>query len=262
MSLIIGSIDYSNTNFKYYSDIIDKIRGCRNIRQEVCRNMFPIPQFYQKDIDKIYSYMVLIPKKFNEPIIMNEEEIVNGYNLYNINDLLMDWDVFLSYVKIYLNSNKNDTWENFYEYCNKNCCSEWSKQDRCGECYGGFWITDRANAWSLSRTDNIKGLFELPYPQELIKLTIKIGCNNRMESVRYSNFLCEWIKRMITHLEIIPNKIKKTVLMPITSSIRNNQLNSNVIPLIISYYANIDINLIATLINDFVSRTYFPPLDI
>jgi len=42
---------------------------------------------------------------------------------------------------------------------------------------------------------NYKSLLELPYPRKHIKASIDHGCSNRMESVRYSNFFCEWIKR-------------------------------------------------------------------
>jgi hypothetical protein len=61
--------------------------------------------------------------------------------------------------------------------------------DRNGEpCIGDY---DR----DLVCEDNFKGLCELPYPRELIKRTIDLGCGNRNESVRYSNFICEWVKR-------------------------------------------------------------------
>ena len=85
------------------------------------------------------------------------------------------------------------------------CCSDWYKQDRHGNCFGGFWeypegSYQHENARQLSYDDNMKGLLELPYPREFILETIHIGCNNRQESVRYSNFLCEWMERKIKQL--------------------------------------------------------------
>ena len=75
--------------------------------------------------------------------------------------------------------------------------------DRHGECYGGFWITDKENAWNLSQQDNFQGLYELPFPHDLIFRTIDIGCRNLMESVRYSNFLCYWIEQKMKQMSMI-----------------------------------------------------------
>ena len=53
------------------------------------------------------------------------------------------------------------------------------------------------HAYELSQEKNFKCLCYLPYPREVIKQTIDLGCKNRQESVRYSNYLCEWVKRKI-----------------------------------------------------------------
>ena len=40
------------------------------------------------------------------------------------------------------------------------------------------------------------------YSSELKLWTIDIGCRNREECVRYSNFLCHWIEQKINQIKI------------------------------------------------------------
>lgn len=44
---------------------------------------------------------------------------------------------------------------------------------------------------------------------DALLLTIRIGCNNRLESVRYSNFLCTWVERKLAMMEEIKEEIHK-----------------------------------------------------
>ena len=130
-------------------------------------------------------------------ILMQESEVVNGYALYDIDIEIMDYEQFLD---MYNRRTIGVTDEQFMEWLDDNCCSDWAKQDKNGECYGGYWkfpdgSYEKENAYDLSRHHNLSALCTLPYPRELIKDTVKIGCGNRMESVRYSNCLCEWVKR-------------------------------------------------------------------
>jgi len=39
--------------------------------------------------------------------------------------------------------------------------------------------------------------YNLPYSKELLLETISIGCSRRTESVRFSNFFCEYIARKV-----------------------------------------------------------------
>lgn len=136
---------------------------------------------------------------YTYPIKTTEDEIVNGYKLYN-EQVKMDYDVFLNLVKRCIKQQPNDN--KFKKWLNKHLCTDWCKQDRDGEPYGGFWKYDKGtyeydNAYILSKKDNIKGLMKLLYPRNFIKWTINLGCRNRMESVRYTNFWCVWIDRTI-----------------------------------------------------------------
>lgn len=88
------------------------------------------------------------------------------------------------------------TFEEWKTAMEKACCSEWYKQDKHGECYytypeGSF---EKENAWQFSFDESCQAMWDLPYSKELLLETIKIGCGNRMESVRYSSFLCVWLE--------------------------------------------------------------------
>ena len=117
----------------------------------------------------------------------------------------MDREQFDGLTKMW-KRNRIYTFEEFYQEYDELACSDWSKQDREGECYGGFYkypedSYERIHAYDLSRADNGKGLWELPYPKEVVMETVELGCYNRMESVNYSNFLCEWVKRKLIQWE-------------------------------------------------------------
>jgi hypothetical protein len=186
--------------------------------------------FSQKIININNQINFLGGKTFKSPLLMSEEEDVNGYYLYEIieGNNIMNYDTFTDYLKLWNKINLNvldslkdlpipsdilsiiaklsDMSDNeFTERFEKIACSDWSNQDKYGESYGGFWKYSEdsyefKNAYTLSREDNLKSLLKLPYPREFILETINIGCNNRLESVRYSNFLCEWMKRKIASI--------------------------------------------------------------
>lgn len=140
--------------------------------------------------------------QFNTPIPdMSETEEVNGYKLYNV-DGTANLFVLSFYEKLIelMDSKKEWTFEEWRQAMEKTCCSDWMKQDRHGVCFGGFWrypegSYEKENAYNLSFEDNCMGMFELPFSKELLLETIEIGCCNRLESVRYSNFLCVWLQR-------------------------------------------------------------------
>lgn len=133
-------------------------------------------------------------------VVMSEDENVNGYKLYNTHkkDIFTE-DMFMEYLEMW-DDNKEMTLREFNKKFDDVSCSEWSKMDRHGECFGGYWkypegTYERKNAFSLCREDNMNGLYELPYPKEFVLMTVSMGCNTRLESVRYSNAVCEWYRR-------------------------------------------------------------------
>ena len=195
VSQIMGSINFESTDPAYYSDIKDSIIDCRYNLQRACGIIYPLPKYFQAELDFIENNIKdrVIPEKFYKKLIFNKIDEINGYKLYDCEENIMDWFSFIDLTKSYRDS-KIYSREEFFEKCSDECCTDWAKMDRHGECYGGFWLTDKENAWDLSRQDNFQGLYELPFPHELIFRTIDIGCSNRMESVRYSNFLCWWVE--------------------------------------------------------------------
>ena len=183
-----------------------------------------------KDIQnfkKIYhsSFDSKAKKYYNTHIITTDKEEVNGYKLYECSIHLFSYEDFLETmleVENRIDKEYNIDFQKFFEKCDDKMCTEWAKMDRNGGSYEGvFWKAEegseeKMNAWNLTREDNIKGLWELPYSKTMIFKTIKIGCANRQESVRYSNFLCEWIMRMKDELynkEKVVIKIEKKHLM-------------------------------------------------
>lgn len=90
-----------------------------------------------------------------------EEEEVNGYKLYELSVNIMNYDTFNDYFKLWnkINLNVLDSLtdldipsyilskiagvsdmsnDEFTERFEEIACSDWSKQDRHGECFGGF----------------------------------------------------------------------------------------------------------------------------
>lgn len=127
-------------------------------------------------------------------IITTEDQKVNGYSLYNSTNFYSNYDIYIQHKKIVLNDTVY-TKEEYLELLDETCCSEWSKQNRHGEYYEGFWkypegSYEKENAWTLSRNDNFEAIWELPYSRDLIIISINTDCDNFQESVRYSNFYC------------------------------------------------------------------------
>jgi len=96
----------------------------------------------------------------------------------------------------------------FGKWFDDNACTDWSKMDVQGECFGGFWhsedLDERKNAWELTREANLNALIALPYPFQVIQRTIEIGCSTRRESVPYTVLCCEWLKQKMEHMRGIP----------------------------------------------------------
>ena len=91
------------------------------------------------------------------------------------------------------------TYAEFVEGFEKEACSDWNKMDEHGECFGGVWQSEnefeRANAFELSRINNMNKLWALPYPKPFLLFTVRIGCTVRQESVRDSNHFAVWLQR-------------------------------------------------------------------
>jgi hypothetical protein len=204
------------TRIRIGLNMLDSINDI-NVLSELKQDIFELQSYYMKrlsiyylskmpfndDIELVIDRMnQLCDPKFLIEIEMSEQETVNGYKLYNSKSNF-PFDTYQEFVKIW---NEPDmTKEEFLKSYNDEACTEWSKMDENGESYVGFYLApedseERKNAWFLTREKNGESLWALPYPKKFILKTIDIGCSNYQECVRYSNFVCEWMKRKIDQM--------------------------------------------------------------
>jgi hypothetical protein len=118
-------------------------------------------------------------------IFMKESDIINDYQLYPSSKPFLRQTEFYELVELW-NTNKKYTYDEFYSLYDSTACHDWYKIDKNG---------DSVNYSEQNRTNSGDLLWKLPYPKQVVLKTIEIGCGPRLESVRFSNFLCEWIKR-------------------------------------------------------------------
>ncbi len=141
---------------------------------------------------------------YDTPIIMNSDEIVNNYRLWTTRKPIVSSDVYKELLELLNDPSPRLTYEEFIQQCG--FCTEWHKMDDNGESYQLFWNSDDPNiksqAWDLSFDHNTRKLYELPFHTSFLKKSVDIGCSNRMESVRYSNFLGVWVQRKSAQLSL------------------------------------------------------------
>lgn len=176
-----------------------------------------------KEIRKLVSDKI---DTINLPIIYTDDEIVNGYHLYSCKTTIFLKSDFEDFCKLWhgdktpaifgtmreIEYGNDMTKEEFMEVYNQYACTDWSKMDEDGNPFEGeYWTAsegsdERNNASELTRKKNGECLFDLPYPKLFVLYTaIDLGCSNRMECVRYSNFICHY---MNTHMD---PKVKREI---------------------------------------------------
>jgi hypothetical protein len=161
----------------------------------------------------------LEPEHYKTPLQLSKQEVVNGYHLYDIsNENLMEVEEYQELVSLLeedepremssfqdflLEGDKHPrymSFDDFFELYSKHACSDWAKMDELGECFKGFWeypegSLERKHAFDLTYDMNARLLYKLPFPKRFLLKTIEIGCDNRQECVRYSNFIGVWVQR-------------------------------------------------------------------
>ena len=177
---------------QYY---IDKI-GLRNYIWPVFKNN--LDDIAKRKRELQMESNPLIAKYYKYAIELSDEEQINGYMLYKHEVPIMDYETYNSIITKSYEPQDDD--EAFRAWLEEHCCSDWGKQDRHGNCFGGFWqypegSEEKENASILSRKDNIEGMLELPFPRSILKWSVTDGCYSRWESVRYSNFIGTWFER-------------------------------------------------------------------
>ena len=156
---------------------------------------------------------------YYQPLVLEKTEEVNGYFLYDAGPLpLFNKQDFDDLVAMYNGTWKDESdeeedseeeWtdEYFRKVFLSEACSDWCKMDDHGDYFQGFWrcpegSIEKENAYELTRLHNLDQLCLLPFPNRLKWETIRIGCGNRMESVRYTNFMCVWLERKMKQMNL------------------------------------------------------------
>lgn len=213
----IDNIEFDELSelFKKYSELSHKFIYNTTSRCDLDLGVYGFPRttLYDDILNVINKKLNTFYPKYNEIIIFKDTEKVNGYQLYNCKTNLFTITDFF-YFKKTIEEDKGMTFNEFEIEFEKITCSEWHKMDEHGESYGGFWQSDddniRDRAGDLSFENNCKKLYELPYSNKLKLWTIEYGCSTRQESVRYSNFICNWIQwkmyQMNEHIKQIDKK--------------------------------------------------------
>lgn len=182
-------------------ELINHIRDEQNLAMS---RFFYVPfkTKFQVALERIYQHIAKLtnPNFIKTPIYITNNVTVNGFQLYETDGT----DIITSdyYEKLILLADSKKVWtkEEWRNAMTDTCCTDWYKQDKHGECYGGYWkyphdSEEYKNAWDLSFNESCEAMWELPFSKDLLLETIQIGCSNRQESVRYSNFICVWLER-------------------------------------------------------------------
>lgn len=181
----------------YLENAYSKLAGPCHIYPPICymREFYDLADEICKKYDATYAL----------ELCMNDSEVVNGYALYNVKEKqIMNRCLYEECITLW-KANKQYAQEEFMDLYDSTACTDWAKMNDHGESFGGYWkypdgSPEKLDAWNLTRIANGISLWNLPYPKEIVFKTIKLGCGNRMECVRYSNFLCEWLKRKLEQM--------------------------------------------------------------
>jgi hypothetical protein len=140
------------------------------------------------------------PPWFTEPLVTSEEEIVNGYALYKRNKNIMTYLRFLEFPCPDLSATGEMSYEEFEKQLTEIACSDWYHQDENGNHVDTSTIYDDPEDPPMKTSTqvfetNARALYDLPFSKPFLFETVRAGCKNRLESVRYSNFLGVWMQR-------------------------------------------------------------------
>jgi hypothetical protein len=153
-----------------------------------------------KKEQKIILVETSIEKFEKAQVKYDAESIVNGYEMIDVNDQsnVLSFEEFQECVLV--KELKTEwTLEKWKQAMETQCCTDWYKMDDHGESFGGVYYSsphnseNYQNAFQLTFDANCLAMWKLPFSKDLLLYTIHLGCCLRLESVRFSNFICEWI---------------------------------------------------------------------
>jgi hypothetical protein len=186
------------TDVKTMIECLDWIDRWEHIQRHG-RTIFPCPRSPDKE-RVVHRIVQLESPLFWQDLSMTETEVVNGYALFKCKEPVMFQYHFNENVKYWKETEQPMSLDEFLQLYNDTACTDWNKKDAHGESFGGFWkypegSPEKEKAYDLTRDANGRALWRLPFPKRFLIKSIDIGCETRMESVRYSNFLGVWMER-------------------------------------------------------------------
>lgn len=209
------------TNKYYELDVNDlDLDTLRIYFKEITQEMYQFSSYYNYFLglpeDNLYEpalieinqrIIALSDPTYENCITTSESEEVNGYKLYAAKHNFISYDHFYIFVDL-MNSNKIWTFAEWREAMISICCGAWYKCNPQGEYYQGYWkypanSHQRINACDLTFEDNCRAMWDLPFSKDMLLETIKLGCLNYMECVRYSNFVCVWVQRKLLSTQLL-----------------------------------------------------------
>jgi hypothetical protein len=146
---------------------------------------------------------------YQHNVVTSSVQFLNGYHLFDSTANIMSMEDFRHLWELFV-KNKQVPFRKFEDTFGQIACSNWSYINELGEKDKSNWDApedsfENENAWFICRTNNCNKLFALPYPKEVIIESIIFGCRNGKDSVRYSNFICEWVRRKAIQLNLFNN---------------------------------------------------------
>lgn len=164
----------------------------------------PRPQPLFEHIEYVKNLLMkFTPTWYMIPIKMSKTEQINGYYLYDTEQSteltpFMRYDIFLKLESL-LNDTNKMTNEQFLEKYENEISFEWSKFNKHGEYITGAHqnFDDYLNECELTKNENGKALYDLPYSHAIIFETIRYGFTGIHQCPRFTNYICEYVIRKL-----------------------------------------------------------------
>ncbi len=209
-----------------YLDIIDEHDYLQTLWQDVAiynnlrdvalnlRVCSPYQRILSNELRVMDRIEEVTPAWYKQDLVMDATEVVNGYKLRGSTGMVVSFadyrrlcDVWDGKRRledgewfVYADPCPEPTFEEFLDLFEDQACTDWKKMDEHGVCFGGFYAYpdgsyEKENAWELTGLRNCKKMWELPFPKRALLMTMKLGCDQREESVADSNSMCVYLQR-------------------------------------------------------------------
>lgn len=207
---------YDGKIWKLYDDI-DYLEDTYADHVPSVKILFPRIAYMQEFYEEAHKLVKKYDSDYESKLQVFDTESTNGYKLLTIENggtCFMNRTQYENFAKWWV-ENPQYTQTKFLDTYDAMACREWGMIDPNGEKYAVYYrypegSEEAETILSLNKKANGIALWILPYPKQVILETIKYSVNDIQKSVRYSNFLCEWVKRKMKQMAEIENqKLKK-----------------------------------------------------